>query len=390
MRDSLPLASIAALLAVQSVDAAFLPHAAAHSSITDNHQHQPKYNSHGSRGAFLALSSSSKITETLMNTATTKQQLEASLRKLRVSTDVSSRPPPQVHILSRDPLVYEIPNLLSKAECEAYQRYVISQEHTRPMTRSNPPDVSLDVSKLWPLPFLSLLAGVPPYIRLLQQQQQQGGHDNMAAALHHLPLSLSSIAQAVVPNILLALSAMAALAWGVVVPLLRQQSNQSARTSVAVALNQEKDTDLVRPLVERVVAATPNNHPWWCWEAPVVTRYDPGAVFARHGDASPTRGSEWKDAGGQRVVTCICYLNDVTAGGGETYFDQLDLAVQPAAGKALFFFPADRETWKADDRTTHESIAPVATDKWIVQMFGRAERVPPPLGLPDSFANDDG
>jgi len=376
MRDSLPLASIASLLAMHSVDAAFLPHAA-HASIIDNHR------------AFLALSSSTKTTETLLNKATTKKQLEDSLRKVMVRTDVSSRPPPQVHILSRDPLVYEIPNLLSKAECEAYQRYVISQEHTRPMTRSNPPDVSLDVSKLWPLPFLSLLAGVPPYLRLLQQQQQQGGHDNLAAALHN-PLSLSSIAQAVVPNILLALSAMAALAWGVVVPLLRRQSNQSSRTSVAVALNQEKDTDFVRPLVERVVAATPNNHPWWCWEAPVVTRYDPGAVFARHGDASPTRGSEWKDAGGQRVVTCICYLNDVTAGGGETYFDQLDLAVQPAAGKALFFFPADRETWKADDRTTHESIAPVANDKWIVQMFGRAQRVPPPLGLPDSFASDDG
>jgi len=89
--------------------------------------------------------------------------------------------------------------------------------------------------------------------------------------------------------------------------------------------------------------------------------------------------------GGQRVVTCICYLNAVTAGGGETYFDKLGLTVTPETGKALIFFPADSKTWKADDRTTHESLPP-ASEKWIVQMFGRAERVPPPLGLPDSFA----
>jgi len=284
-------------------------------------------------------------------------------QSLKQKHNVTSR----VRVLSRDPLVYEVPELLSKDECEAYRQYV--SDSGRPMTRSNPPDVSLDISKLWALPLLALGAGVPPYLRLLQR-------DNVP--------SLSSIVQAVVPNVFIALLVMAALAWLVVLPLVRQQSNQSSRTSVAAALNLEEDVDFVRPLVERVSTAS-KDHPWQCWEAPVVTQYEPGAIFARHGDASPTRGSEWAQMGGQRVVTCICYLNEVAAGGGETCFDKLDLAVKPEAGKALIFFPADAETWKADDRTSHESLPP-ASDKWIVQMFGRAERVPPPLGLSDSFS----
>jgi hypothetical protein len=127
------------------------------------------------------------------------------------------------------------------------------------------------------------------------------------------------------------------------------------------------------------------------WEAPVVTRYAPnGARFARHNDASPTRGSEWTDQGGQRVVTCICYLTSLPSNettGGETYFDVLDIAVRPTQGMALFFFPADSNTLVADDRTTHESLPTSPKhEKWIVQMFGRTQTVPPPLGLPDNKA----
>lgn len=303
---------------------------------------------------------------TLVDTDALRSSLEESLKRINVTS--------KVNVLSSDPLVYEVPHLLSEAECQAYQLYASVEGSARNLTRSNPPEVSLDSSKLWPLPCLALFAGLPPYIRLLQQCKGVDGVDD--------PLSVFEIAQAVVPNIIAALSFMAALAWWAVLPLVRWRSNATSRTSVATALNQEEAVDFVRPLVERVVAVT-NGHPWLCWEAPVVTKYEPGAIFALHADASPTKGSEWKDAGGQRVVTCICYLNTVYAG-GETYFDKLDLAVKPATGKALVFFPADRETWKADDRTTHEALPPTS-EKWIVQMFGRAERVPSPLGLPDLF-----
>lgn len=279
-----------------------------------------------------------------------------------------------VHVLSRDPLVYTIPNLLSAAECQALQDYV--QElpaDTRPLTRSNPPAVSLDGAKLWPaLGVLSLLAGVPPVYRLYEAQ----GNDS---------LSLTNVVLAGVPNVLLAAGLSAVLAYAVVLPLLRARAASSARTSDAVALNQAADYPVIQPLVDRIAAQT--THAWSQWEAPVVTRYAAGAVFGRHGDASPSRGSEWQHVGGQRVVTCICYLQTLSSG-GETYFDQLDVAVQPVAGTALIFFPADSQTWQADERTTHESLPPVDREKWIVQMFGRAQRVPPPLGLPDSYGEN--
>ena len=309
---------------------------------------------------------------------------------------------PSVQILSQDPLIYLVPNLLSAEECHAYREYVqnLEQNSGRPMTQSNPPHVSLELSKLWPLPFLSLAAGIPPAVKLIMTTTTT------------TTTSIQDVVQASLPNIAAAFVLSAVMVLGVMT-FLRIMSSSSSdvvesallfspqrrrrrrRTSVAIALNQADDIDFIRPLVNRVSALTQHHHHHHDdhhqqqnkWEAPVVTKYSVGAIFAKHGDASPQQGKEWAQLGGQRVVTCICYLNTLEGGGGggETYFDKLDLAVQPKQGQGLFFFPADSVTWKADDRTTHESLPPLTQEKWIVQMFGRAERVPPPLGLPDDF-----
>lgn len=287
---------------------------------------------------------------------------------------------PQITVLSKDPLVYTISNFLSTEECQAFQDYVVHLPESRPMTRSNPPDVSLDMTKLWPLPFLSILAGIPPVYRLIESSNNS--NNNFGSPVSS-PVSLNDVITAALPNVLIALTLSAFLAFGVMLPLLRNMAASSSRTSDAVALNQPCDFDLIRSLVNRIAAVT--DHSWEKWEAPVVTRYVPGAIFAKHGDASPTRGSEWEGLGGQRVITCICYLQTLEKGrGGETYFDKLKVAVQPVAGTALVFFPADSVSWLADDRTTHESLPP-NEEKWIVQMFGRGQRVPHPLGLPDSY-----
>lgn len=280
-----------------------------------------------------------------------------------------------LEILSTDPLIYIIPNFLSPEECDSYQQYVNDQcniHNGRSLTRSNPPQVSLDVKKLWPLPFLSLVSGIPPTLHLLQSSTDD--------------VAFRDIVVAVLPDIVVTLISMGLLGYVIILPLLRKISNASSRTSDAVALNMEQDLDLIAPLVDRATACVWTSHinrsfSWENWEAPVVTRYDRGSIFARHGDASPTRGSEWKDDGGQRLVTCICYLNTLVEGqGGETYFDKLKLCVQPQQGAALFFYPADAVSMEADERTTHESLPP-SEEKWIVQLFGRADRVPPPLGL---------
>ena len=278
----------------------------------------------------------------------------------------------QTDICNENPMVYTIHNLLTPQECHLVRDYVdqLKRSENRTMTRSNPPEISISTSKLWPLPFLSLASGLPPIARLLSEQSLD------------LPPSAHDILLAALPNVAFASGLSLALAT-LAAPIMQKMTRSSSRTSDAMALNQEMDFETIRPLVERVQQIT--GHPWDKWEAPVITRYDPGAIFSRHGDASPTKGSEWKDLGGQRVITCICYLNTLGEGeGGETYFDQLSLGISPVQGKGLVFFPADNQTWIADDRTTHESLPPTK-EKWILQMFGRAERVPPPLGLPDSF-----
>ena len=280
------------------------------------------------------------------------------------SLSLGKQVPSNANILSQDPLVYVIPNFLSEKECNDYIDTVKHLESTnkRRMTRSNPPEVSISLSKLWPLPFLSLGAGIPSLLNLGETP------------------SVDEIIQSVVPVITVALLGSSLLA--LLTPMLiRLVSDSSSRTSDAMALNMENDVDFIRPLVDRVCDAT--QHPWFAWEAPVTTRYAPGAIFALHGDASPTKGSEWSDLGGQRVVTCIVYLNTVNQG-GETSFSKIGVHVKPTKGLALLFFPANAKTLNADDRTIHESLAPFE-EKWIVQMFGRVGRVPPPLGIPDCY-----
>jgi 2OG-Fe(II) oxygenase superfamily len=325
---------------------------------------------------------------------TVESVIEDALQRVNITASVE--------VLSRDPLIYTIPGLLSVEECQAYRRYVLDIDgknetendlrldrkesnrgsQGRTLTRSNPPAVLLDISRLWPLPILSLLAGIPPYARFLAQVNHDGG-DSMSRMFSQQELLLN-----IVSNVGTALISMIALAWLIVLPLIRLVSDSTARTSVALALNEEVDVEFIQPLVHRACAATSSeldSFPWFRWEAPVVTKYDPGAVFAVHGDASPTLGSEWSDKGGQRVATVICYLNTLEPGqGGETRFDKLQITVTPKAGTALIFFPADATSKVADDRTTHESLPPT-TEKWIVQLFGRIERVPPPLGLPSAF-----
>jgi hypothetical protein len=296
--------------------------------------------------------------------------LSLSLKTEIPALDHNRSAPEGAEILSHDPLVYRIPNLLSKSECEDFISRTKELELVRDMKLSNPPEVSLNIQKLWSLPFLSLGAGIPPLIRYNAQTGNV------------LP-PMDQLGSVVLPFIATAFLGSVLLAYGVVLPIVKKISNSKARTSLAMALNEEEDIPFLRNLVGRVSKAT--QHPWQSFEAPVFTRYTPGAIFAKHSDASPTRGREWEKEGGQRVITCICYLNTLQSG-GETSFDKLGFSVGPIQGSALIFFPTiPGYSLDADDRMTHESISS-NEEKCIIQMFGRVgSRVLPPLGLPNSF-----
>jgi len=275
----------------------------------------------------------------------------------------------QIETLSEEPKCFLVRDFLSKEECEAYISKTCNADPEK-MKQSNAPQVSLQIERLWPLPFLCIGAGIPPIIRLLE-----GTADTTM-------IGFDDIFSAAVMPIGLALGVMLALLFSIT-KLMQQYAEASSRTSESLALNTPEDCDFIRNLVDRASEIT--DHPWNNWEAPVITKYSKGALFASHNDASPTRGSEWADLGGQRVATVIAYLNTCEEG-GSTKFDQLNFQVQPTQGCALFFYPADKMTLEADERTIHQSMPAVDT-KFIVQLFGRHQRVSSPLGIPDSYAD---
>lgn len=166
-------------------------------------------------------------------------------------------------VLSEDPLIYTV-QLLNDDECDRLVNYVLNLPG-RNMTRSNPPEVSLQLSKLWPLPFLSLVAGIPPVLRIPADD---------ATLEKCISAALTPAATFLAVTLL--------FIFGVTLPTLRYRSKSSSRTSEALALNQLTDWPEVRELVDRVCRIT--NHSWDQWEAPVMTRYESGAVFARHGE----------------------------------------------------------------------------------------------------------
>ena len=299
-----------------------------------------------------------------------------------------------IEIISHDPKCFLIKNLLSPEECEEYisranceieaSRHNADKDgderknNDNSMRRSNAPDVSIKISRLWPLPFLCLGAGIPPVVKLFLNT------DDISSSTSSININnvitLKQIISVALPNISLALI-ITGLSIVAITQGMRQYAEKFTRTSKSIALNNENDMDFIRSLVTRASSIT--DHDWSQWEAPVITKYDPGALFASHNDASPTKGSEWGDLGGQRVVTVITYLNTCEKGGG-TKFDSLNFTVQPKQGCALVFYPANSNTLEADERTVHQSL-PAVEDKYIVQLFGRHKRVPPPLGIPDTF-----
>ncbi|QIG39409.1 2OG-Fe(II) oxygenase [Microbacterium sp. 4R-513] len=63
------------------------------------------------------------------------------------------------------------------------------------------------------------------------------------------------------------------------------------------------------------------------WQA---VQYDPGGKFETHLDG----GSFRDEPGGERVLTLLLFLEQPESG-GETYFPELDLLIEPTAGKLV-------------------------------------------------------
>ena len=106
-------------------------------------------------------------------------------------------------------------------------------------------------------------------------------------------------------------------------------------------------------------------------ELPQVGRYFPSQEYRQHFDAfdlSNEDGRRFAANGGQRTVTVLTYLNDVSEG-GHTSFPALNLSVKPQKGMAIVFFPATVDGL-LDTYALHAALPAVDT-KYVSQVWIR-------------------
>lgn len=101
-----------------------------------------------------------------------------------------------------------------------------------------------------------------------------------------------------------------------------------------------------------------------------VLRYGPGAEYKPHYDyfdpAQPGSASILK-RGGQRVASLVCYLNTPVRGGA-TVFPDIQFAVSPIKGNAVFF-SYDRP--HSCTRTLHGGAPVIEGEKWVLTQWVR-------------------
>ena len=138
---------------------------------------------------------------------------------------------------------------------------------------------------------------------------------------------------------------------------------QSKRTSTSWFCNYSQMTTLLTKAHQ--VLGIPIQH----MEEPQIVRYRTGEEFSWHYDEVPRAQL---NNGGQRVMTLLVYLNNVSRGGGTIFRDLNDahgkqLTMKPQQGSALLFFPAYKDG-TPDDRTLHKGEIALE-EKWITQMW---------------------
>ena len=131
------------------------------------------------------------------------------------------------------------------------------------------------------------------------------------------------------------------------------------------------DTQLLNILVQARMAAV-LGAPMAMLEPFAVLHYALGEEYGEHVDyldpAIPAYAAELERMG-QRVATCLIYLNDGYEG-GETEFPQLGLRFKGEKGGALVFASADM-AGRPDPRTVHAGRTPSSGEKWLLSQFFR-------------------
>lgn len=104
-----------------------------------------------------------------------------------------------------------------------------------------------------------------------------------------------------------------------------------------------------------------------------VVHYAENQQYAPHfdaWDASTERGQRCMVKGGQRMVTCLMYLNDVAEGGG-TSFPKLDMEVRANKGRMLLFHNCHPNTSVRHPDSLHGGMPVLKGEKWACNFWFR-------------------
>jgi len=132
------------------------------------------------------------------------------------------------------------------------------------------------------------------------------------------------------------------------------------------------DYPLARRIGERIAALV--GMPLANAEALQVLHYGPEQEYRAHYDAydlSTARGQRCCRYGGQRLLTALVYLNDVTEGGG-TGFPRLKLEVQPAPGRMVLFQNTGDDNTRPHPDSLHAGMPVLKGEKWAFNIWFHA------------------
>jgi prolyl 4-hydroxylase len=115
-----------------------------------------------------------------------------------------------------------------------------------------------------------------------------------------------------------------------------------------------------------------------------VVHYDQSQEYAPHYDAwvaESESGKRCMERGGQRLVTCLLYLNDVESGGG-TSFPKLDMEIRAIKGRMVIFHNCySGQTIRHPD-TLHGGMPVLEGEKWACNLWFREKVYQTPSAVP--------
>ena len=104
-----------------------------------------------------------------------------------------------------------------------------------------------------------------------------------------------------------------------------------------------------------------------------VVHYGENEQYAPHYDAwdkDTERGQRCMAKGGQRMVTCLLYLNDVEEGGG-TSFPNLDMEIRAKKGRMVLFHNCQEGSTICHPDSLHGGMPVLKGEKWACNLWFR-------------------